>query len=538
MNRKGRVLVVDDLKRWREELVDTLQHNGFHADSASSATSVLERLDETFYHLLLLDIRLVDDDPNNKDGLELLPELYKRGLSDAFKIIILSAYGTKEYMRLAFKDYKVTDFLSKDDFTRQLFLESVRQAFTEDVQINLALNIIWQNVKGPEQAVNNLEINGKKLKRNPVLLGQIATELDDLLCRLFNQADSILVKPLTQGQSSTGILRVQPFYSSGGGHSVIVKFGDFRQIEEEHDNFKRYVQPFIGGGRNTTILNKSRTPHLGGVIYSLLGTDDEHLEDFGSFYQRAETPQINAVLDHLFLDTCGAWYANPGQLKPYDLTADYQGMFAFTYEKLEHAVFQLQKTVTVGQKLFFKSLSCEHPFTNPLQRISGSPFVYPTYTCITHGDFNQHNLLVDANGHTWLIDFQSTGPGHILRDIAQLDSEIRFLLLTTDEATLDERLAMEELLCSVARFSQLPQLVSKLSTSNAALAKAYETVVHLRFLAGKLVAQNPRDDISEYAIALYYNAMNTLRFYALPSRQREHALLCASLLVNDPGLKG
>ncbi len=317
-----------------------------------------------------------------------------------------------------------------------------------------------------------------------------------------------------------------------------MKFGDFRQIEEEHANFKQYIQPFIGGGRNTNILGKNRTPHLGGIIYSLLGTDEEQLEDFGSFYRHAETSQINAVLDHLFLDTCGAWYANPGQLKPYDLSADYQGMFAFTYEKLEHAVSQLQKTVKVGQKLLFKSLTCERLFTNPLQQLSGQPFVYPTYTCITHGDFNQHNILIDTTGHTWLIDFQSAGTGHILRDIAQLDSEIRFLLLSSDEATLDERFAMEEMLCSVERFSQLPQLAGKLSTTNVALAKAFEIVVHLRLLAGKLVAQKPGDDFSEYAIALYYNAMNTLRFYGLPSRQREHALLCASLLVDSPGLKG
>ncbi len=93
---------------------------------------------------------------------------------------------------------------------------------------------------------------------------------------------------------------------------------------------------------------------LGGIIYSLLGTDEEHLEDFGSFYRHAETPQINAVLDHLFLDTCAAWYANPGQLKPYDLTADYQVMFAFTYEKLEHAILELQKTVKGGQRTVFQ----------------------------------------------------------------------------------------------------------------------------------------------------------------------------------------
>ncbi len=507
MNRQGRVLVVDDLEKWREQLVETLQRDGFYADSASTATEVLQQLDETLYHLLLLDVRLVDADPSNQEGIDLLSELDERHLSEAIKVIILSAYGTQERMRTAFKDYKVADFLSKDKFNKQVLLNSVQQVFSKEVNINLKLDVHWQQVSGPEQAVLNLEVDGIRIRRTSPLQSRIAIELDDLLCRLFQRARSVLVRPLTQGQSTTGVLWAQPFYSSGGG-------------------------------RNTTVLDVRRTPHLGGIMYSLLGADNDHLEDFGSYYQHAEVSKIGDVLDRLFLDTCSAWYANAGQLQPYNLTADYQAMLEFTLEKLEHALAELQKFVQGRQKLHFKSLNSERTFTNPLLGMTGPSLVYPTYTCITHGDFNQHNLLVDTTGHTWLIDFQATGRGHILRDVAQLDSEIRFLLLTSEEATLEERLQMEEALFRIEHFSQLQQLTTNFPTENRALAKAYATVVHLRTLARKLVAQNPSDDISEYYIALFYNALNTLRFYSLPARQREHALLCASLLADRLGLKG
>jgi CheY-like chemotaxis protein len=538
MNSQGRVLVVDDLEPWREQLVETLQQDGFYAASASTATEVLEQLDEALYHLLILDIRLADTDPGNIDGIDLLRELEKRGLSEATKVIMLSAHDTKEHMRLAFRDYKVVDFLSKDNFTKQLFLESVQRVFSQETHINLALAIHWQQVRGPEQAVLNLEIRGTRVKRNSSLQSQIATELNDLLCRLFYEAESVLLRPLTAGQSATGVLWAQPFYAHGGGRAVIVKFGDFRQIEQEHTNFKKYVQPFIGGGRNTTVLDLRRTPHLGGIIYSLLGADSEHMEDFGSFYRHADGTQIKDVLDRLFLDTCGAWYANPGQLQPYNLTEDYQQLLEFTSEKLEHALAEMQKFVQGRQKLHFKSLHGERLFTNPLLAMAGPPLVCSTYTCPTHGDFNQHNLLVDTAGHTWLIDFQATGPGHILRDVAQLDSEIRFLLLAPDEATLEECLSMEEALCSVERFSHVPELTPCFPTENRALAKTYATVVHLRILTRKLVAQNPSDDMSEFYIALFYNAVNTFRYASLPSRQREHALLSASILADRLGLKG
>ena len=132
-----------------------------------------------------------------------------------------------------------------------------------------------------------------------------------------------------------------------------------------------------------------------------------------------------------------------------------------------------------------------------------------------------------------MIDFQGTGQSHILRDIAILDSAIRFQLLPAEEATLRERLHMEEDLCSIERFSQVEQLAAKSPKENQALAKAYATVLHLRTLAGKLVERNPNADLSEYHIALFYTALNTLQFSSLADIQREHALLSASLLVDQ-----
>jgi len=54
----------------------------------------------------------------------------------------------------------------------------------------------------------------------------------------------------------------------------------------------------------------------------------------------------------------------------------------------------------------------------------------------------------------------------------------------------------------------------------------------LRIIAQKLVAQNPDDNISEYNTALFYTALNALHFSSLQQRQREHVLLCASLLAD------
>ena len=90
IDRYGRILVLDDLPKWRAALVEILQREGFYAEAVSSTAQVLERIEETFYHILLLDVRLNDADPTNQEGIDLLPQLKKRGLSDAIKVIMIS----------------------------------------------------------------------------------------------------------------------------------------------------------------------------------------------------------------------------------------------------------------------------------------------------------------------------------------------------------------------------------------------------------------------------------------------------------------
>ena len=526
--RPGRILIVDDDEDWCKKLVEALQQSGYIADAVKDVPEALNKLSTAIYHIVVLDIRL----RNNAEGIDLLQELDRRGLKEATKVIILSGYGTMENMHRAFKDFEVADFLEKGNFNPQIFLASITQVFAR-MKINLALNIQWPTRSTLEQIVSSLKVDGKPIGRNSSLRRQFSVELEDLFCRLFYEAETVLVQHLTPGWSGAKVLRIQPYLKGRGRwQEVVVKFGEVNKIQREYANFQQYVRGFLGGGRSTSILALSHTLHLGGIVYSFLGTSNDHLMDFANYYHTIDTNKISNALNNLFLDTCSNWYANRERTQPLDLAADYQHLLNYSPRRLEKIIAERLPSVSGRQSLAFHSLHSARSFTNPLLATADLSFMCITSTCTTHGDFNPHNLLIDKAGLTWLIDFESTGPAHILRDIATLDSSIRFQLLLAEEATLDERLQMEEVLCFAENFHQVNALLTSFPTENEALAKAYTIVRHLRTLAAGLVASSQHDDIKEYYIALFYNALNTLRFSSLETVQLEHALLSASLLAD------
>lgn len=537
MNRKGRVLIVENEQRWRDALTDILQQDGFQAEAVGTTAQAWECLETNFYHLATFDIRMEDQfDPTDVEGIKLLRRLSDDGLNEAMRIVLLSAYGTKNQMREAFKKHGISDFLSKDEFDDREFLKELRQIFTDQARINLNLAIHWQQVSGPEEVVLNLKIDGTRIKYKSPMRPRLAEELDDLLCRLFHRADSLLVRPLTSGFSGLAVLLVTPSSTgAGAGQPAVVKLGDVRSIDSEYQRFRDYVQHFIAGGRTTNVIERRRSTHLGGIVYSLLGTVGNRLESFGDFYKRVEAPQIRKVLDNLFLETCAQWYANPGRVILHDLTAEYLQNLDLTPEGLEQDRINL-KSAQGKESLRMSGLAGERYFTNPVLAMTTRSIVEPTYVCLTHGDLSESNVLIDETEHTWLIDFGRTGHGHILRDVAILDTTVRIQLLGEGEATLDERLKMEEALCGAAQFSDLFGLADSFETENRALAKAFATAIHLRTLAHKLVERNPNASVREYYAALFYYALGYIKYYALPKAQREHALLSASLLADRLGL--
>ena len=131
---RGKVLIVDDYSDWRNMLSGLIEREGHLVVSVSTREAALAYIDENKdLDLVILDIRLVETEENNEDGMRLLAEIRKR-LSFT-RVIMVTGYGTMETQRKAFKEFQAFDFFRKaqfdsDDFRRS-FQDAVEQTIRE-----------------------------------------------------------------------------------------------------------------------------------------------------------------------------------------------------------------------------------------------------------------------------------------------------------------------------------------------------------------------------------------------------------------------
>ncbi len=129
------ILIVDDEKRWRKDLIRFLTplSPGICFHEAADRKTAQDLISENSFHLAIVDLSLEEPTGSvtgvNELGLRVLEDFRVGDQSkQACGLLILTAYPTPEKSRKAFKDLGVYDILEKDKFDLDEFLETVRAA--------------------------------------------------------------------------------------------------------------------------------------------------------------------------------------------------------------------------------------------------------------------------------------------------------------------------------------------------------------------------------------------------------------------------
>lgn len=124
---KGKILIVEDYADWRELLCGLLQREGHQVKAAGTLQEARSIIENTRgLDLAILDIRLVQTDQANEDGMRLLSEIQDR--QGFTRVIMVTGHGTMESQRRAFREFRAFDFFRKEQFDSQEFREAVREA--------------------------------------------------------------------------------------------------------------------------------------------------------------------------------------------------------------------------------------------------------------------------------------------------------------------------------------------------------------------------------------------------------------------------
>jgi two-component system response regulator PilR (NtrC family) len=87
MQKPARILIIDDDENIRKVLQTILEDEGYYIETAETAKKGIEKSEESFYNLALIDIRLPD-----MEGIELLTKL--RETKPKMRKIIVTGYPT------------------------------------------------------------------------------------------------------------------------------------------------------------------------------------------------------------------------------------------------------------------------------------------------------------------------------------------------------------------------------------------------------------------------------------------------------------
>jgi ActR/RegA family two-component response regulator len=457
-------------------------------------------------HIAVVDLRLRDDYRDERSGLTLLRELRSA------RCILYSNYLTPEVIQEANDKYGVSAWVGKADSPDRL-VQVIKERARDCCARRNQLIIAWP------QSCSNQDVR-RALAGEDLHIDE--EDVEDLLRQLLSEHKVIALERLgnhhgpftAASRGRSVVLQVQV----EGFEPVVLKLAPAKKIEQETKRHKKYVDGRLGGSYYAQLKHSAGFWDVGGSRYTFIGSSLGRPPTFSAFYRDQADPQvILQPLRHLFQEVWWRHYDRP--------LAPYSGYLCDLYDQSLHLKRRLRKSA-LGKQAADSLGKAGLRLINPLtwiQENAGKGKFHAAGRAVTHGDLHGDNLFVDGE-HAWAIDFERTGPGHILRDFVELEVDIvtRLVRFPSEEpavlAEFARTVAAPESLGSAVRFhSRLPE--------SAEIRKALDVISGLRSLAHELTHV---EDAREYLWGVLCDAVFVASLAAEGAVQHERALVLAA----------
>ena len=270
-----RVLVVEDDKGWQNIAHQILTAQGYKVGVASTVQEAKDEIDSKFYHVAVVDLRLDEQKPDKRDGMEVLKHIWE--LDEGTRAIVWSGFTGETPLVKLFLEYKIVGLTDKNpEFVKEFdkgdatakLLEAVNNAFSEAEREALAVGAraIWEG--SPFSFINGIlardiqiAIGGGTMSELREFLGELGSFYAPWL-----QAKKVNAEPIEIVGKCVGFQT--PCWSRALGEAVIVRFGRSDLFEQslELQPIEKNM-PF--GSLGEKAFPVPEYSHYTGIVYKL-----------------------------------------------------------------------------------------------------------------------------------------------------------------------------------------------------------------------------------------------------------------------------
>ncbi|MCC6594138.1 MAG: isochorismatase family protein [Xanthomonadales bacterium] len=367
----------------------------------------------------------------------------------------------------------------------------------------------------------------------PQLEARDATSLDpadaQLLRYLFRGSRLVRYRALDGGFSGNRVLDTESVDLHGHEEVPhVVKIGPQGPMGQERAAFER-IESVLGTSA-PRIADFADFADRGGIKYRYAAMGRGGSRSLQKLYQRGEDEaEIARVLQQVFGEQLGRLYAaaSPERTDLLDYY-DFQPKWA---AGVRRRVAALTGGDGSGEELRFAGgrvlphvgLFYERELTR-LPRLARAH-----YFAWVHGDLNGANILVDAPGNVWMIDFFHAHRGHVLRDLVKLENDLLYIWTPLDEAELPQALDFTDRLLQEADLGRPPAPEDASQFALPQLQRAWRTLCKLRSFYPPLIQADR--DAQQLLIAQIRYAVHTLGFDECTDVQKRWALYTAAAAI-------
>ncbi|NLG34575.1 MAG: STAS domain-containing protein [Lentisphaerae bacterium] len=313
-------------------------------------------------------------------------------------------------------------------------------------------------------------------------------EWDLITRRIYSDARRVVLTRMSGGYSAT-TMRAESVDAEGRRMiPTVLKISTLLLTHAEMSAYHEHVKKFILNN-STVIMGYAAQGSWAGLRYNFVGVNGpgSTLAWFSDHYNRRPTEELVPIVDAVFGQVLWPWYGQTQRevLRPFEQHAPATRFFSDIPGEAQRVLgispdAPLLPCDALGRDLPnpFHFLRHEFPRLQSWAR--------PWYSCITHGDLNLNNILIDEKENIYVIDFSETRPRNALSDFARIEPVITLQATRLDnERDMTDLLVFLDGLVSVSPLKDDPPL--RYTGDDPMVEKAWRVLCQLRQYARKTV---------------------------------------------------